>query len=283
MELAAHVRSLEARGYGLCTISYDPVEVLRDFAARRKISYPMLSDPDSAIIRAFGLLNTEVHPGIREYGVPYPAILFVDRAGVVTRRYAEEKYYHRRTMATILTGEPPTATLVPTAVAAGDHVTIGSLTVQEAVHPGNRFALFAEVTPHPGVHLCAPGAGGAYRALTLTIREQPAMTLYPPEYPAPDATWTSPLGERIPVYAGRTRIKFEVALGTRQELQRVYDAGGMLRIEGTLTLQACSETICWPPEEVPVAWDLKLIPPDLERPPEPLRREELLRRRQESP
>ena len=55
MELAKHAGRLRARGYGICSISYDTVDVLREFANRRGITYPMLSDPDSAIIRAFGL------------------------------------------------------------------------------------------------------------------------------------------------------------------------------------------------------------------------------------
>lgn len=64
MELAKHADRLRARGYGICSISYDTVDVLREFANRRGITYPMLSDPDSAIIRAFGLINEEVTDGI---------------------------------------------------------------------------------------------------------------------------------------------------------------------------------------------------------------------------
>ena len=64
MELAKHADRLRARGYGICSISYDTVDVLREFANRRGITYPMLSDPDSAIFRAFGLINEEVTDGI---------------------------------------------------------------------------------------------------------------------------------------------------------------------------------------------------------------------------
>ncbi len=35
VELAKHADLLRARGFGVCSISYDPVEVLRDFAHRR--------------------------------------------------------------------------------------------------------------------------------------------------------------------------------------------------------------------------------------------------------
>ncbi len=102
MELAKHADLLRAQGLGLCAISYDPVEVLRDFAQRRGITYPLLADPHTVIIRRFGLFNEAIPPGDRAYGVPHPALLFVDPSGIVTRKYAEEKYFHRRTFATIL-------------------------------------------------------------------------------------------------------------------------------------------------------------------------------------
>ncbi len=70
----------------------------------------------------------------------------------------------------------------------------------------------------------------------------------------------------------------EVALGTRQELKPVYDAGGPLEVTGILSSQACSDTMCWPPQEGAVTWVLTLLPPDLERPPESLRRESLMPR-----
>ncbi len=41
-------------------------------------------------------------------------------------------------------------------------------------------------------------------------------------------------------------------------------------ITGTVRAQACDDRVCWAPEAIPVAWHLDLIPPDLERSPEPL-------------
>ena len=279
MELAKHADRLRARGYGICTISYDPVDVLREFADCRGITYPILSDPDSAIIRAFGLLNEEIEPGTRDYGVPYPAIFFVDRAGRVVRKYMEERYYHRRALATILADEGELVDLQTVWQVDGEQVTIRALTLQREVYPGNRLALMVEVEPRPGVHVYAPGGGADYRPLTLRVHSQPYLTSDEPVYPAPDGTWTSPLEGRVPVYTRRVRIRLEVALGTRQELKPVYDAGGTVEVAGILSFQACSETLCWPPQDVTVTWALRLLPPDLDRSPEPLQRERLKQRK----
>lgn len=278
MELAKDADRLRARGYGVCSISYDPVDVLREFADRRGITYPMLSDPDSTIIRAFGLFNEEIEPGTRDYGVPRPVIFFVDRAGTVIRKYMEERYYHRRALATILADDGDSADLHTVGQTEGEQVAIRALVLQREVYPGNRFALIVEVEPKPGLHVYAPGAGADYRPLTLRMQPQPYLAVDEPVYPALDGTWTSPLEEQVPVYTRRTRVRVEVSLGTRQELKPVYDAGGTLEVTGVLSFQACSETVCWPPQDVPLIWALTLLPPDLERSPEPLRRENLIAR-----
>ncbi len=279
MELAKHADRLRARGYGVCSISYDPADVLREFADRRGITYPMLSDLDSAIIRAFGLLNEEIEPGTRDYGVPHPVIFFVDRTGTVIRKYMEERYYHRRALAAILADDGEPADLETVWQVDGEQVAIRALTLQRDVYPGNRFALMVDVEPRPGLHVYAPGAGADYRPITLRMEAQLYLATNEPVYPAPDGAWTSPLEEQVPVYTHPVRVRVEVALGTRQELKPVYDDGGTLEVIGILSYQACSETVCWPPQDVTVTWALTLLPPDLERPPEPLRRESLMQRR----
>ena len=47
------------QGLKLAAISYDSVEILKSFADRRKIDFPLLSDPDSKAIRAYEVLNAE--------------------------------------------------------------------------------------------------------------------------------------------------------------------------------------------------------------------------------
>jgi hypothetical protein len=236
----------------------------------------MLSDPDSAIIRAFGLFNETIERGTRDYGIPHPALLFVDRTERVIRKYMEERYYNRRSLATILADEGEEIPLQTVWQVDHEQVAVRALTLQQEVYPGNRFALMVDVEPKPGVHVYARGAGPDYRPLTLSMDARPYLAVDEPVYPAPDGTWTSPLDEQVPVYTRRTRVRVEVALGTRQELKPVYDTGGTMELTGILSFQACSETVCWAPQDVAVKWALTLLPPDLERSSEPLRRERLL-------
>jgi peroxiredoxin len=49
----------ESRGIKVAGISYDGEEILKEFASRKKITIPLLADPESKMIRAYGLLNPE--------------------------------------------------------------------------------------------------------------------------------------------------------------------------------------------------------------------------------
>ena len=83
------------KGYEVAAITYDSVEKLKRFAKQADISYELLSDADSKIIRAFGLLNTNFEPDSRFYGIPHPAIYVVSPEGKVTNRFSIKGYTKR--------------------------------------------------------------------------------------------------------------------------------------------------------------------------------------------
>lgn len=76
-------------------VTYDEVAALRRFADGRDIGYPLLADPKSANIRAFGLLNERYPPGSYAHGVAHPLTLVVDAGGVVRHRFSLRDYQDR--------------------------------------------------------------------------------------------------------------------------------------------------------------------------------------------
>ena len=52
-------------------VSYDSEAILADFAERFGISYPLLSDQASDVIREFGILNTHIPEDHKWFGVYY--------------------------------------------------------------------------------------------------------------------------------------------------------------------------------------------------------------------
>jgi peroxiredoxin len=67
--------------------------VLADFAGKAKITFPLLSDPGSKTIIAYGLLNKEVKGKIE--GIPYPGTMLIDRNGIIRAKLFIDGYKDR--------------------------------------------------------------------------------------------------------------------------------------------------------------------------------------------
>ncbi|MEM6626272.1 MAG: peroxiredoxin family protein [Pseudomonadota bacterium] len=94
-DLSSVQADLEDRGYGLAALSYDTPEKLAAFADKSSIDYTLLSDPGSEVIRAFGVLNEDMEPGSRVYGIPHPIIVILGAEGVVEAKLYEDDYRTR--------------------------------------------------------------------------------------------------------------------------------------------------------------------------------------------
>jgi DsbC/DsbD-like thiol-disulfide interchange protein len=259
---------------GICSVSYDSVEVLSHFAARKGIRVPMLSDPHSDIIRRFDLFNTSIpETDARNYGIARPGTFVIDERGIIRDKFFEEGAIQRFTMATILGhafGLPPQAR--PSSHQA-HHVTIRATATEDRVRPANRFTLIVEIEPAPGVHVYAPGAERyGYHPLTLTIEPPQASKVYPLPLPETETMEFPVIGESVPVYTRPLRVPADIVLGSRQELADAL-AAGSLTIRGRVALQACDEAECYAHQEIPVTWEFVVEPVDTERVPERLRRE----------
>ena len=95
IELNEQESAFAAAGWQLVGISYDSPEKLARFAGKSNISYPLLSDKDSATIKAFGLLNEEYGPESKAYGIPHPALVFIGSDGTVREVLREEGFRDR--------------------------------------------------------------------------------------------------------------------------------------------------------------------------------------------
>jgi peroxiredoxin len=93
VQLQSDLKKIEAAGVQVIGISYDAVPVLADFAKKNKITYPLLSDPGSKTIIAFGLLNKEAKD--QQAGIPYPGTMVLDQQGVIRAKLFLARYQDR--------------------------------------------------------------------------------------------------------------------------------------------------------------------------------------------
>ena len=260
-------------GLGVAALSYDSVEVLKDFATRKQITFPLLSDPESKIIRAFGLLNDIDYPvGNFAHGVPFPGTFVTDGNGVIQSRFFEKAYSERRTAASILASAGET-----TAGAASefrnDQFMLRMSSSNDTVAPGHRVTLALDFEMARNMHAYAPG-NHSYRPLTLSLDPNPFVVPHDLVPPKSQPYTFKPLKETVPVYTGRFRVLQDVtATGPMAAMQELLKSPSpTIEITGTLGYQVCSDSVCYAPAKIPVKWTLKLIPLDRERSPEALRK-----------
>ena len=264
MELQSRYADIAKQGLRLIAISYDSPETLRKFSDSRGITFPLISDPGSAIIRKYGLLNDTVDPKSRTYGIPHPGTFVLDRKGVVRSRFFEDAYQERYTAATIL------STLGAGAAGGAISADTRHLTMTAAISdgiaaPGERLAITVKVTPKSGMHVYAPGKHD-YQVVELTLDPQPWMRLQTTIYPASEIYHFKPLNERVEVFVKPFQLRRDLTLLATPDAQKLLAGMATVTITGALEYQACDDKVCFNPSRVPVSFVVKVKELD-RRPP----------------
>lgn len=102
MELSARFDDIQSMGVTVVVLTYDSKETLSRFVEKYSIAYTMLSDPDSRVIRQFGIFNETMEAGTKYYGAAYPGVFLVDNKGLIKAKFAEENYRDRPLLDDIL-------------------------------------------------------------------------------------------------------------------------------------------------------------------------------------
>ena len=250
-------------------ISYDSEAILKFFADRHNITYPMLADPDSKIIRAYGVLNEEA-TGMQK-GFARPGYFFIDPSGVIREKFFNPQYRER------ITGNDLIAKLFPelgqevTGTVEAPHLQIALEQSDRTAVPGTRISLVAEVRLPADVHVYAPGAQG-YKPIQLLIDPQRDFELKPANYPQSKTLYLPAIKERVPVFEGNFRIIQDVKVNSGSAFfGSLGPQGKTITINGKLAYQACDSKTCYFPTSVPVKWELHVFPLDRARAPVAIR------------
>ena len=290
MELQDRAEELRGQGLGVAAISYDSEEVLSDFAQRRGISFPLLSDDDSAVITEFGILNTVAAEAVgpnkddpavvadtRQYvsvfgasqnivGTPFPGTFMLDAQGRVTSRFFEEFYRERNTTANVMlklgNGLSPIAAIEGSTA----HMNITAYPSNSNLTVGTKFSLAVDIEPNEGIHLYAPGAEAmGYRVIGLTIDPVPHIRFEPVEFPASEIYHFEPLDERVPVYQQPFTLLQEAVVSGEPEAEEALKELDAVTLSGTLNYQACDDKLCFDPVSVPLSFTLDVETLDRQR------------------
>ena len=263
-ELQTRTGDLAKSGIGLAAVSYDSVAILSDFSRRRGITFPLLSDPESATITRYGILNTTVPESNRQaHGIPFPGTFVLNRHAVVTSRFFEQAYQERTTVSSIMTKLGHNVDIRAITVSS-PQLAISSFSTDSNVAPGTLFSLVLDVRPARGIHVYAPGVSG-YKPIALSVQPQPGIVTRPAQYPPSEIYHFKPLNERVQIYQRPFRIVQDLLVDSSAASQSTLKGRSSLTINGVLTYQACDDRICFTPQSVPLSWTIGLRELDRER------------------
>ena len=126
------------------------------------------------------------------------------------------------------------------------HLTMAASSAAASAGAG-KVTLALDVTPKPKMHVYSPGQDG-FIAITLTLDENPAITVGKAKYPAGEKSFMPALNETQLVYAKPFRITQDVTVKTASREP--------VTITGKVRYQACDDKICYLPVTVPVEWKI---------------------------
>jgi len=268
----------------LASISYDPVETLAAFGSQHGITFPMLSDVGSVVIKRFGILNPlpelalgsekddpQLQAELRKYvspgrvnpvmvGIAFPGTFIVDRQRRVKQRFFEDYYVERNTVSNLIIklGRKMDENVAGTETSTA-HLNITAYPSNTAIAVGDRFSVVLDIQPHPKIHVYAPGAKG-YRVLSLKIDPDPQVRVLAPHYPASEDYFFKPLNEHVPVYQKPFRLVQELVLEGTPQAQAALRGKDSVTLRGVLQYQACSDKECFNPVTLPLSWTMPLRP-----------------------
>ena len=267
MQLQNAKERFEKQGLHLAAISYDSPAILKDFAKRHKIEFPMLADPNSQVIRSFDVLNAEAK-GMTK-GMAHSGFFYIDATGTIREKYFEVKYTNRFTANNVIGKLFPELTEEVSHTVEAPHLRVTLSQSDRTVVSGSRVTLTADIDLPSDVHVYSPGVHG-YKPIQLILHNSAGIEPAPVTYPMPKTLYLEAIKEEVPVFDGNFRITQDVTVSVsklKDGARALFSAGKTVPIVGELQYQACDKTVCYPPASVPLQWELQIRPLDLKRSP----------------
>ena len=228
---------------------------LAAFAATHGITFPLLSDEGSAVIRRLGLLNEQVQadhaaygiaPNPRHVGLPYPGAFALDAAGVVREKRFHESYRVRDTGAGLIARTLGIQAPTPEEGGVGgdgEPVRVRAWLDSPTYTWFQRLHLNVEIETRAGWHVYGRPIPDGMLPLGVEIAPIPGLEIGAMHEPAPHRFAMAGLDEALWVHEGRVRIAMPLTF-------TAPPGAGEHRIAVTVTYQACSDTVCLPPSSV---------------------------------
>ena len=257
MQLQQNLETFTAAGIKVFAISYDPVDVLAKFAEEFGITFPLLSDEGSAVMRQYGIMNTMVRPEETDYyGIPYPGTYAVGEDGRVTEKSFFRYYRVRPSAQSMLkdlfdvefdTGGDPFVE------AAGEGARVSAVLASDGLVFMQRDPLYVRIALNPGLHIYRAPVPDGFIATEVTVTGPDLLVVEQPVYPEGHPFRVADIPHEFEVLDGSVEI--EVPIQWTQP-DNAPDAATIVPLEITVRYQACDAQQCFIPRTVSLHLDV---------------------------
>ncbi len=221
------------------------------------MTYDLLSDADSAVIREFGILNTLISPDDPERaagrsfnGVPFPGVYVTDEHGVVTEKFFHRHYATRESAGAIrdsALGEILARHEAPAVELGTDQVRISAFVSDASLKFETQSTVYVRFELEDGLHMYGRPLPDGYIASEATIPDTRGLRVGPARYPATHPREFPELGVTLNVYEGVVDVAIPVTPNAELFNPANRDQPDALEIPVSVLFQICSETICYTP------------------------------------
>ena len=235
----------------MIAISYDPVSTLRAFSDKYQITYPLLADEGSEVIKSFGIFNAEVDSGSRGFGIPHPGIYVIDENLRVVDKHFEQSYRARPTAENLL------VTMLKKKQDSNVHIfeksyLIGSIAISDTVaYRSQLLSVQVDIDLKDGFHLYGKPIPEGFIPLDIEFESSPNFEVDEFTYPETKAFKIESLQETFHILPDKINLKTFLRIKNRPE-------AGKHTVTATVTFQACNDRVCMIPEKLKFDFPLRI-------------------------
>ena len=253
MELQEHVEAFAGAGVRLIAVTPEPVEVIARFTERHGVTFPVLSDADSAVIDQYGIRNTGVPEDHRLHGMPFPGAYLTDAQGRIAQKHFNTNYRVRESAETIIRGdlgEWHDAHGHPAAAGGAVSAALGS----PELKPFSRIDVLVRIDLPEGRHAYGEPVPEGLTATSVTVTGPDDLRVEAPVMPPTRPLYVEGVGEELAVFDGDIRIRVPISYRSAE----APGGGDTVPIAVEVRYQACDELVCFLPAEERLTLDAPL-------------------------
>ena len=231
----------------LYVLSYDEPDAIADYAKAGDVTFTMLSDPDSEVIRSFGILNTTIPPDEHPwYGIPFPGAYSIDADGVIVAKFFEHNFAVRTGPEQMLAAALGQAFEIESAANPPEQVSVDVIFEGDLLPMGVTRDIVATFRVPEGQHLYSEPVPEGLVAATIEVDDSPGIVTYTPRAPATSPLTLGESGDTLEVYEGDVILRLPVAQNARA-MEKI-DGKRYVTVNGKVRWQTCNDVECGLPE-----------------------------------